>query len=65
MEPLRAFVYGGVRGILVPPARRPPPFTTYHTALDTPETLEPRTLGAVPCVLESFVRTLDAAPPRR
>jgi hypothetical protein len=65
MEPLRAFVYGGVRGILVPPARRPPPFTTYHTALDAPETLEPRTLGAVPCVLESFVRTLDAAPPRR
>ena len=34
MEPLRAFIYGGVRGILVPPARRPPPFTTYHTTGD-------------------------------
>jgi hypothetical protein len=63
MEPLRTFIYGGVRGILVPPARRPPPFTTYHTAHDTPETLEPPTLDAVQQVLEIFVRTLDAVPP--
>jgi aminopeptidase YwaD len=62
IEPLRAFIYGGVRGILVPPARRPPPFTTYHTSGDTPETLEPPTLAAVERVLEVFVRTLDAAP---
>lgn len=62
MEPLRAFVYGGVRGILIPPARRPPPFTTYHTRRDTPDTLEPLTLGAVQRVLEILVRTLDAAP---
>jgi hypothetical protein len=62
IEPLRAFIYGGVRGILVPPARRPPPFTTYHTSGDTPETLEPATLAAVERVLEVFVRTLDAVP---
>ena len=60
MEPLRAFVYGGVRGILIPPARRPPPFTTYHTAGDAPETLEPQTLARVEDVLAGFVRTLDA-----
>ena len=63
MESLRAFVYGGVRGILIPPGRRPPPFTTYHTTLDTPETLEPPTLAAVERVLAVFVRTLDAVPP--
>jgi hypothetical protein len=61
LEPLRAFIYGGVRGILVPPARRPPPFTTYHTAGDAPETLEPPTLAAVERVLEVLVRTLDSA----
>jgi hypothetical protein len=61
MEPLRAFIYGGVRGILVPPARRPPPFTTYHTAHDLPATLEPATLVAVERALEVLVRTLDAA----
>jgi hypothetical protein len=60
MEPLRAFVYGGVRGILIPPARRPPPFTTYHTAGDAPETLEPGTLARVEEVLAGLVRTLDA-----
>jgi Zn-dependent M28 family amino/carboxypeptidase len=59
IEPLRAFIYGGVRGIIVPPARRPPPFTTYHTSGDTPETLEPPTLAAVERVLEVLVRTLD------
>jgi hypothetical protein len=58
-EALRAFIYGGVRGILVPPARRPPPFTTYHTAEDRPETLEPATLGRVVEALEGLVRTLD------
>jgi len=62
MEPLRAFIYGGVRGILVPPARRPPPFTTYHTTADTPETLELPTLAAVETALEVLVRTLDTAP---
>jgi Zn-dependent M28 family amino/carboxypeptidase len=61
IEPLRAFIYGGVRGILVPPARRPPPFTTYHTPGDTPETLELPTLDRVERVLEALVRTLDAA----
>jgi Zn-dependent M28 family amino/carboxypeptidase len=62
LEPLRAFIYGGVRGILVPPARRPAPFTTYHTAGDGPETLEPPTLAAVERVLETLVRALDAVP---
>ena len=62
MEPLRAFIYGGVRGILVPPARRPPPFTTYHTAHDLPGTLELPMLAAVEQALEVLVRTLDAAP---
>jgi hypothetical protein len=62
MEPLRAFIYGGVRGILIPPGRRPPPFTTYHTTGDTPDTLEPPTLAAVGQALEAFVRTLDAGP---
>jgi hypothetical protein len=65
MEPLRAFIYGGVRGILVPPARRPPPFTTYHTTGDAPETLEPETLAAVETTLEVLVRTLDAVPADR
>ena len=65
MEPLRAFIYGGVRGILIPPARRPPPFTTYHTTGDAPETLEPPTLAAVGQALEAFVRILDATPPGR
>jgi Zn-dependent M28 family amino/carboxypeptidase len=64
MEPLRAFIYGGVRGILVPPARRPPPFTTYHTTGDAPETLEPAALAAVETALEVLVRTLDAVPGR-
>ncbi len=62
MEPLRAFIYGGVRGILVPPARRPPPFTTYHTVHDLPGTLELPMLAAVEQALEVLVRTLDAAP---
>jgi aminopeptidase YwaD len=63
IEPLRAFIYGGVRSILVPPARRPAPFTTYHTTGDGPETLEPAALGAVEGVLEILVRILDASPP--
>jgi hypothetical protein len=62
IEALRAFIYGGVRGVLVPPARRPPPFTTYHTTGDTPETLEPPALAAVARVLEGLVRILDASP---
>jgi Zn-dependent M28 family amino/carboxypeptidase len=57
-EALRAFIYGGVRGILVPPARRPPPFTTYHTADDRPGTLDPATLGRVGAVLDALCRTL-------
>jgi hypothetical protein len=58
-EALRAFIYGGVRGILVPPVRRPPPFTTYHTAQDRPETLEPAALSRVVEALEGLVRALD------
>lgn len=60
VDGLRAFIYGGVRGILVPPARRPPPFTTYHTTADRPETLEPATLARVETALEALSRTLDA-----
>jgi hypothetical protein len=59
-EALRAFIYGGVRGILVPPARRPPPFTTYHTAADTAESLDPAALARVVAVLEALCRALDA-----
>jgi hypothetical protein len=59
IDALRAFIYGGVRGILVPPARRPPPFTTYHTAEDRPETLEPAALARVGGVLETLCRLLD------
>lgn len=62
IEALRAFIYGGVRGVLVPPARRPPPFATYHTTGDTPETLESPALAAVARVLEGLVRILDASP---
>jgi Zn-dependent M28 family amino/carboxypeptidase len=58
-DALRAFIYGGVRGILVPPARRPPPFTTYHTADDRPETLEPPALARALDALEALVRVLD------
>lgn len=58
-QSLQAFIYGGVRGILVAPARRPPPFTTYHTAEDRPETLEPAALVRVGEVLERLCRTLD------
>jgi hypothetical protein len=58
-DALRAFIYGGVRGILVPPARRPPPFTTYHTAEDRPETLEPAAPGRVVDALDALVRVLD------
>jgi Zn-dependent M28 family amino/carboxypeptidase len=61
-EALRAFIYGGVRGILVPPARRPVPFATYHTDRDRPETLEPAALARVGALLRSFCRALDAAP---
>jgi len=57
---LRAFIYGGVRGILVPPARRPPPFTTYHTADDRPERLDPAALGRVEDLLAALCRGLDA-----
>ncbi len=56
---LRGFIYGGVRGILVRPARRPPPFTTYHTAGDRPETLDPAALARVGPILEGLCRTLD------
>lgn len=65
IEALRAFIYGGVRGILVPPARRPAPFTTYHTAADRPESLEPAALARAGAALEALCRTLDgwdAAP---
>jgi len=58
-EALQIFIYGGVRGVLVPPARRPPPFTTYHTAQDRPETLEPAALARVLTVLEVLCRVLD------
>jgi hypothetical protein len=58
-EALRAFIYSGVRGILVPPARRPPPFTTYHTAADRPETLDPAALARVVDALAGLVRVLD------
>jgi Zn-dependent M28 family amino/carboxypeptidase len=60
VEPLRAFIYGGLRGILVPPARRPAPFTTYHTAGDTPATLQPAALARVVDLLEGLCRALDA-----
>jgi hypothetical protein len=58
-EALRAFIYGGIRGVLVPPARRPPPFSTYHTAGDRPETLDPAALDRVVAVLEALCRRLD------
>jgi hypothetical protein len=58
---LRAFVYGGVRGILVSPRRRPAPFTTYHTAADRPETLEPAALRRVETFLAAVCRRLDDA----
>jgi len=61
-EALRAFIYGGVRGALVPPARRPPPFTTYHTAGDAPETLEPAALARAVTVLEALCRVLESRP---
>jgi hypothetical protein len=57
---LRAFIYGGIRGILIPPARRPPPFTTYHTADDRPETLDPAALDRVEALLIALCRALDA-----
>jgi hypothetical protein len=60
-QALRAFIYGGVRGVLVPPARRPPPFTTYHTAADTAESLDPAALARVVTALEAVCRTLDDA----
>jgi hypothetical protein len=44
----------------VPPARRPPPFTTYHTAGDRPETLQPAALARVVDALDGLVRALDA-----
>jgi peptidase M28-like protein len=58
-DALRAFIYGGVRGVLVPPARRPPPFTTYHTADDRPETLEAPALSRTVDVLDALIRVLD------
>jgi len=58
-DALRAFIYGGVRGVLVPPARRPPPFTTYHTAEDAVETLEPAALVRVVDLLAALCRRLD------
>ncbi len=61
VEALRAFIYGGVRGVLVSPSRRPAPFTTYHTAGDRPETLDPGALARVIDVLAGLCRTLDAS----
>lgn len=58
-EALRAFVYSGVRGVLTPAARRPPPFATYHTAADRPETLEPQALDRVEAALLGLCRALD------
>jgi hypothetical protein len=58
-EALRAFIYGGVRGILVPPSRRPAPFTTYHTTGDRPETLELPAANRVSEALERLCRIVD------
>jgi hypothetical protein len=58
-EALRGFIYGGLRGVLVAPSRRPPPFTTYHTAEDRPETLEPAALTRTEVLLEALCRALD------
>ena len=58
-DALRRFIYGGLRGILVRPARRPPPFTTYHTAGDRAETLDPAALARVKAALEALVRAMD------
>jgi hypothetical protein len=58
-EALRTFIYRGLRGVLVPPARRPPPFTTYHTADDTTETLDPAAAARVEVLLEALCRALS------
>lgn len=58
-DALRAFVYGGVRSALRAPARRPPPFATYHTPADRADTLEPATLDRVVDALEAFCRALE------
>ena len=60
VEPLRAFIYGGLRGVPVLPTRRPEPFTTYHTAGDTPATLQPAALSRVVDLLDGLCRALDA-----
>jgi hypothetical protein len=59
IEPLRAFLYGGLRGILVSPARRPPPFQTYHTRADGVATLESAALTRTEAYLLALCRVLD------
>jgi len=59
-EALRAFIFRPLRPALVLPSLRPPPFRTYHTPLDRPETLEPATLGRVVDLLEALCRELDS-----
>ncbi len=58
-EALRAFIFRPLNRALVVPARRPPPFRTYHTSLDRADTLEPATLGRVVEALEALCRELD------
>lgn len=58
-EALRGFIFRPLRPALVLPSLRPPPFRTYHTPLDRPETLEPATLWRVVDQLETLCRELD------
>ncbi|MBI2460724.1 MAG: M20/M25/M40 family metallo-hydrolase [Candidatus Rokubacteria bacterium] len=58
-EALRSFIFRPLRPALLLPARRPPPFRTYHTPLDRADTLEPAALGRVGALLEALCRELD------
>lgn len=58
-EALRSFIFRPLRPALLLPSLRPPPFRTYHTPLDRPETLEPATLARAVNLLEALCRELD------
>ncbi|MFQ5897248.1 MAG: M28 family metallopeptidase [Candidatus Methylomirabilia bacterium] len=58
-DALRQFVLNPIRTLFRQLVRRPPPFETYHTALDRSSTLDPAALTRVSEALWALVRALD------
>ncbi|MFQ5521586.1 MAG: M28 family peptidase, partial [Candidatus Methylomirabilia bacterium] len=60
-DALRQFIFNPFRSLFRQLVRRPPPFDTYHTALDRSSTLDPTSLTRVSDALWALIRALDEA----